>query len=241
MGWLLRALGSSVGRKLVMGATGLFLCFFITVHLAGNTLLFIGAESYDHYAHTLHSQPELLLLAELGLYGALAAHIFLAIRLSIDNKAARKKNYRVNEDKRDDRMIVPWLAPEKWMLFSGMIVLIFSVVHIADFKMGIGWGSDFDALTPYEQAELILASWTRRILYIAGCLILGFHVGHGFQSSWQSLGVNHPKINGFLKGASIAFGILVAIGFASFPLLHGVWAGDEPSAESRAVSAQQEH
>lgn len=241
MSWLFRALGSSVGRKLVMGATGLFLCFFITVHLAGNTLLFAGAASYDHYAHTLHSQPELLLLAELGLYTALFLHIYLAIRLTLDNKAARNKTYRMNEDKRDGRMIVPWLAPEKWMLFSGLVILIFSVVHVADFKMGIGWGSDFDSLTPYEQAEAILASGLRKVLYVAGCVVLGFHVGHGFQSAWQSLGVNHPKINGFLKAASIAFGIIVAVGFSSFPILHGIWAGDEPTAESREITAQQEH
>lgn len=241
MGWLLRAMDSSVGRKLVMGATGLFLCFFITVHLAGNFLLFVGAASYDHYAHTLHSQPELLLLAELGLYSALAAHIYLAIRLTQDNRAARKRNYRVASEHRDDRVVAPWLAPEKWMLISGLVVLIFSVVHVADFKFGIGWGSEFDTLTPYEQAELILSNWLRRGLYLAGCIILGFHAAHGFQSAWQSLGVNHPKINGFLKGASVAFGIAVAVGFSSFPVLHGVWSGDEPTAESRALTEAQEH
>lgn len=224
-----------------MGATGLFLCFFITVHLAGNFLLFVGAASYDHYAHTLHSQPELLLLAELGLYGALAAHIYLAIRLTADNRAARQKNYRVNQDKRDGRVAAPWLAPEKWMLISGLIVLTFSVVHIADFKLGLGWGSDFDSLTPYQQAETILANGLRRVLYIAGCLILGVHAAHGFQSAWQSLGVNHPKINGLLRGVSIAFGLAVAIGFSSFPILHGVWSGDTPTDDSIKMTLEQEH
>ena len=86
--WLHRLLTSSVGRKLVMGFTGLALCGFLVVHLAGNLLLFRGAEGYDKYAHMLHEQ-EWLPLAEVGLYVLFILHIYLAFSLTIDNWRAR--------------------------------------------------------------------------------------------------------------------------------------------------------
>ncbi|MBL8850255.1 MAG: succinate dehydrogenase, partial [Planctomycetaceae bacterium] len=79
MSWLTAALKSSVGKKCIMGGTGLFLCFFLVIHLAGNLLLYVGAESYNAYAHSLHANPALIIVAEVILYGMFAAHIYLAI------------------------------------------------------------------------------------------------------------------------------------------------------------------
>ena len=234
MSWILNALASSVGRKLVMALTGLFLAVFLVIHLAGNFLLYAGAGPYDAYAHTLHSQKAFLIFSEVLLYGAFAAHIYLAFRLTKDNWGARKKLYRENRDKRDDRIGAGWIAPEKWMLFSGLIVLGFTVLHVADFKFEIGWGGELAELSPYGQAQVILSNWLRAAIYTAGCIILGVHVGHGFQSAWQSLGVNHPRITGLLRWASVIFGLVVAVGFSSFPVLRvlGVWGEGEIVRES---------
>lgn len=233
MSWILNALASSVGRKLVMATTGLFLCLFLVIHLAGNLLLFAGPELYDQYAHTLHSQKAFLIFSEILLYSAFGAHIYLAFRLTRDNWGARKKLYRVSDDKRTDRIGAGWIAPEKWMLFSGLIVLGFSVLHVAEFKFELGWGDRLADLSPYGQAQVILANWFRIFIYTVGCVILGVHVSHGFQSSWQSLGVNHPRVNRFLRWASVLFGVVVAVGFSSFPVLRGlgVWGDFAPVVE----------
>ena len=239
MSWVLNALASSVGRKPVMALTGLFLCVFLLIHLAGNVLLYVGAEQYDHYAHTLHSQKAFLIASEVLLYGAFAAHIYLAFRLTRDNWGARKKLYRVKSDKRDDRIGAGWIAPEKWMLFSGLIVLGFSIVHVLQFKFEQLVGTDLSPLSPYGQAQVILSGGLTAVLYLVGCIILGVHVSHGFQSCWQSLGVNHPRVNSLLRVASVAFGVLVAIGFSSFPALRilGVWGDGEPVRET--IEAEQ--
>ena len=86
--WLLRLLSSSIGRKFVMGLTGLGLCGFLVVHLAGNLFLYSGAEKFNGYAHTLHEQ-EWLPLAEVGLFVLFLAHIYLAFVTTAENKAAR--------------------------------------------------------------------------------------------------------------------------------------------------------
>ena len=235
MSWILNALASSVGRKLVMALTGLFLSLFLLIHLAGNFLLFVGPEQYDAYAHTLHSQKAFLIFSEVLLYGAFGAHVYLAFRLTRDNWSARKKLYRVSDDKRDDRIGAGWIAPEKWMLFSGLIVLGFTILHVADFKFELGWDGELAQLSPYGQAQVILASYSRIAIYTIGCVILGVHVSHGFQSAWQSLGVNHPRVNSMLRYASVLFGIVVAVGFSSFPVLRGfgVWGDFAPVQESR--------
>lgn len=222
-----------------MGVTGLFLCLFLVIHLAGNFLLFAGPAQYDAYAHMLHSQKAFLLFSELLLYSAFAAHIYLAFRLTRDNWAARRKLYRVKDDKRDDRIGAGWVAPEKWMLFSGLIVLGFAVLHVLDFKFEIGWGGQLAELSPYGQAQVILANGLRVFIYVLGCCVLGVHVSHGFQSCFQSLGVNHPRVNQPLRWASVLFGLVVAIGFSSFPVLRvlGVWGEGEPVRETPAADA----
>ncbi len=228
MNWLTTALSSSVGRKYVMGLTGLFLCLFLVIHLSGNLLLYVGADAYDHYAHALHEQKGFLLLSQVLLYGAFFLHIYLAFTLSATNVTSRFKSYKTRASKRDDRVIAAMFAPEAWMFRSGAIVLLFLIVHLTDFKFEIGWDVLESEPSRYAKAGIILRDVWRAAIYILGSLVLGVHVSHGFASAFQSLGLNHPKYTPCIKWCSIAFGWIVAIGFASFPI---VWAlTDAPSA-----------
>lgn len=228
MNWLTTALSSSVGRKYVMGLTGLFLCFFLVVHLAGNLLLYVGPEAYDHYAHTLHEQKAALVVAEVFLFGAFFLHIYLAFTLSGSNVTARFKSYKTKKSKRDDRMVASLVAPETWMFRSGAIVLLFLIVHLGDFKFEFWWGPELHSIeSPYEKAGFILHDFLRLIVYSIGSIVLGVHVSHGFASAFQSLGINHPKYTPCIHWCSIAFGWIVGIGFASFPI---IWALTESPA-----------
>src|SRR4029077_15657222 len=100
--WLVKACGSSIGKKIVMAITGLALCGFLVVHLGGNLLLYVGAEKYNHYAHTLHAQEHLLLVAEIGLLILFAGHIWLAFSTKIENDAARPVGYAMRRSKMDE-------------------------------------------------------------------------------------------------------------------------------------------
>lgn len=216
MSWLIAALSSSVGKKLVMGITGLFLCLFLVIHLAGNLLLYVGAETYNDYAHKLHSMPEFLVTAEIFLYTAFAFHIALAISLVMQNRAARQKSYALKQTKVDDRIVNFGWTPDSTMALTGSIVLLFLIVHLSDFKFESFWDGQLDELEPFDKAKLILGDTTREVIYLIGSLVLAVHVGHGFASAFQSLGLNHPRYNSTIKLLSRLFAIVVAVGFGSF-------------------------
>src|SRR5688572_8451494 len=111
LNWLARALSSSVGQKYVMGLTGLFLCFFLVVHLAGNMLMYLGPEKYDHYAHNLHDS-ELLIIVQVLLYTAFVAHLIIAITLTRLNSAARDQGYATKRSKKPDRVVNEKISPD---------------------------------------------------------------------------------------------------------------------------------
>ena len=219
MSWLTAALRSSVGKKFVMGITGLFLCLFLLIHLAGNMLLYAGAEKYNNYARALHANQAFLLAAEVFLYAAFAAHIYLAYATNAENQAARGNPYAVKQTKRQDRTInmFGW-SPDTTMFVTGAIVLAFIIGHLIDFKFHYDWlnGRGVTSTEPFDKALELMADPMRAFLYGVCCLFLGVHVAHGFASAFQSLGVSHPKYNPCIKLAALVFSVLVFVGFASF-------------------------
>lgn len=213
--WLVRAFSSSIGKKIVMALTGLALCGFLVVHLGGNLLLYVGAEQYNNYAHALHAQKLLLPIAEIGLLILFAGHIWLAIVTKFENDAARPTGYAMKQTKMEEG---PLAAPASSVMFiTGIVVLLFLILHLWDFKFE-HFSRELEDLTPYAKAQVLLRNWLTFVVYIVGSLFLGYHVLHGFQSAFQTLGINHPKYTPAIKTLSVVFGIVVALGFASFPL-----------------------
>lgn len=236
MSWLLNALKSSVGKKFVMGGTGLFLCFFLVVHLAGNLLLYISADAYNHYAHALHANVAFLILAEVLLYLAFAGHLLLAYATVTENLAARPIAYGHPRKSKVPGRVANFagLTPDSTMAITGAIVLFFIIVHVADFKFEIGWGQ-LEKAEPFTKAQVILGSMTRKVIYLIGSLVLGVHVSHGLASAFQSLGVNHPKYTPIIKKVAMVFSLVVAVGFGSFAAWGGrTFVTSAPSAESTA-------
>lgn len=220
MKWLLNALSSSVGRKFVMAITGLLLCGFLVVHLAGNLLLFVGPDAYNAYAHKLHDNEGLLMIAEVGLFALFFIHLYLAFRLTIDNRLARGKDYLDRVNKREDEL--SRLRPDTWMLLSGLIVLGFICLHLIDFKLearpdaSLYTTSDGKPVEPYDKAVNLLQTPLTALGYLVGCIFLFAHLSHGFSSAFQTLGANHPKYNTLIKRSGLAFAVLMGLGFASF-------------------------
>ncbi|MEW4526083.1 succinate dehydrogenase cytochrome b subunit [Maioricimonas sp. JC845] len=224
MNWLTKALSSSVGKKFVMGGTGLFLCSFLVIHLAGNLLLYAGPEAYNAYAHKIHSSPALLVTAEIILYLAFAAHIYLAIVTTRDNRAARQRSYDTKQSKVESRTFnVLGLTPDSTMFITGSVVLLFIIVHLGDFKFEWWWGTALEGLEPFQKAVVVMKTNSRKVIYGIGALFLGVHLVHGFASAFQSLGLNHPKYNPLIKRAAVVFAVVIAVGFMMFTVtLDGV-------------------
>lgn len=208
--WLQKLLGSSLGKKLVMALTGLLLLGFLLAHLAGNLLLYADQDgkAFDGYEHALSSNA-LLPLAELGLGALFLVHIVQALRVSAENRGARKSGYALDPGHGGRTL------GSSTMLITGGVVLVFLVLHLIDFRVG-----------KLSQEEYSMAGMVRSKLgtplgagvYLLGMVALGIHLSHGFQSALQTLGVSHPRYTPLARRLCVALAILIALGFASFPI-----------------------
>ena len=217
MNWLRTALSSSVGKKFLMAITGLLLCGFLLAHLAGNLLLFAGPQKYNDYAHALHANEGLLMVAEVGLFALFACHIGLAFSLSTQNRLARGRGYLESKAKGEGDG-VGFGRPDTWMLISGVVILIYLVIHVTDFKLEARVGALAEQSTPYGKAIALLNDPLTLGIYLGGQIILGFHLLHGVISAFQSLGVSHPKYQRALKYACVVFSLVTATGFCAITL-----------------------
>lgn len=206
-------MSSSVGKKYVMAASGLALVGFLIAHLLGNLLIFSGEEgaAFDSYAHTLESNP-LLPLAEIGLGLLFVVHIAMALRVSFQNRDARSQGYAVRAS------LGRRTIASSSMLVTGLVVLLFLLVHLYDFRIG----KLLEDPPPSSLAGLVrkrLATPLGAGIYLVGVAALALHLRHAFRSAFQSLGANHPHLNPTLEKAGIALAIILGLGFASFPIV----------------------
>ena len=219
---LLAALSTTVGKKFLMAVTGLLLCGFLIVHLAGNLLLYVDQEgkSYNEYAHALHSRDVLLKLMEAGLAALFILHIVLAFKTARENRAARKVRYYAQQSKIQDRQSA--VKPDTWMFLSGAVILGFLILHLVDFTFLLRTDVPYEDFSNNEagKAAAILRTPLTAIVYTIGCIVLGIHLSHGVSSAFQSLGVNHPKYQPLIRWGGILFAVLIGIGFASFPVVY---------------------
>ena len=205
-----------------MAITGLLLCGFLVVHLGGNLLLYTSdpAENsaYNEYAHGIHApkMAPLLLLAEIGLLVLFVMHLYLAWRLTRENETARPIGYAMKQSKMPPSMMA--YPASTVMGITGLIILLFIILHLIDFKFEWRPDINLEKHNPFEKAVALLRNPISCITYIVGSIVLGYHLVHGFQSAFQSLGLNHPKYTPFIKWVSVVFGIAIGAGFASFPL-----------------------
>ena len=220
MKWVVNALSTSVGKKFVMGITGLLLCGFLIVHLAGNLLLYADSDgkAYNEYAHALHENEGVLVVLEVGLFAMFAAHITLAFKTASENRAARKVRYHTQNSKIESRDSI--IRPDTWMFISGIIILGFLILHLIDFKFNLRPDIDYDSYKEAGKAMAILQTPLSAFVYTIGGIVLGIHLSHGISSAFQSLGLNHPKFESLIRWGGILFAAIIGIGFASFPVLY---------------------
>lgn len=221
LGPLIKVCSTTVGQKILMAISGLSLCGFLVAHLAGNLKLYAGEQSFNDYAHALHSLGPILAAAEIGLFSMFALHIGLAVSTGALNKVARGKNYFIKETKQGVS-ILPGGA-SSWMMVTGLVVLFFLVCHIIDMKLKVGPGVDYTPAlnaekivdNEYQAVKAVLSTPSRAFIYIVGLVALGIHLSHGIRSALQTLGINHKRWNLILHWLCIALAWTLAAGFIS--------------------------
>lgn len=218
MSWLSKALSSSIGRKIIMAVTGLFLCSFLVVHLVGNLQLFKndGGAAFNIYSHFMGTNP-VIRTVEWVLVAGFVFHIYESILLTRRNKAARgARGYVVNHNEQNS----PWQSRNMGLL--GTIILIFLLVHLYNFFYRARFGElDPDINNNDDLYTLVVSSfqqWWYVLLYVLAQGALAFHLIHGFKSAWQTLGLTHRKYTPFITYFGYAFSIIVCAGFAAMPL-----------------------
>ncbi len=208
-------LGSSIGKKQIMGVTGLLLCGFLVSHLIGNCLIYLGPEAFNRYAHTLVSNP-LIYVAEAILAAIFLTHIGLAVKLTIENKMARPERYHAFKMSGHGATLASRSMP-----VTGLIILAFLISHLLHFKFGPVYEGVYGGVEMrdlYRTVVEYFASPVAVAWYLFCMVALGLHVSHGFWSAFQSIGLNHPKYMPTIKLFSKVFAVVVAGGFAALPI-----------------------
>ena len=209
-------LSSSIGKKISMGLTGLFLISFLIVHVSVNSCIFIndGGITFNAAAHFMATNP-LIRLIEIGLFAGLILHIIFALILTLENKKARPIGYREINGAANSN----WYSRSMGIL--GSLLLIFLVVHLAHFwidtKIAVFTGKA-DKHNTFNEMKEVFSNWYIVALYLIGVGSLLFHILHGFQSAFQTLGLNHKKYTPIIKKIGIWFSIIVCLLFASMPV-----------------------
>lgn len=206
---------SSIGRKIAMALTGIFLISFLMVHCGVNAMIFFndGGELFNEAAEFMGTNW-IIRTMEFVLFGGLLWHIFQGLWLWMDNQKKRKNKYGKSSGNANST----WYSRSMGLL--GTLLLLFLILHLKHFWVvsrltdEIVSGNE----TLYGEMQEVFANGWVVLVYVLGCISLSYHLLHGFQSAFQSLGINHPAWTPIIKSAGNAFSFVVPLLFAAMPV-----------------------
>ena len=217
---------SSIGKKLVMGFTGIFLILFLIVHVGLNACIWANdkGEMFNKAAHFMGSMiiPRIL---EIGLFAGFFAHIIQGYMLTVENKRKRTVPYTIDYGNNGSK----WYSRSMGIL--GTLILLFLIIHIYHFwtPSRLGGVGNIEKLNTimysgtayhdlYGEMKEVFEVWWIVVLYIIACISLAYHLAHGFQSAFKTLGVHNKKYQPLLICVGNSFSIIVPLAFALMPL-----------------------
>lgn len=218
MQWIIRYLTSSIGKKQIMGCTGACLALFILGHMVGNLQLInldqsVAQAHYNAYTQLLTGMKPVIYFVEIGLIALFLIHVFMAVKLKIENRKARgPEAYEVNARKGKKTFA------SFTMIWSGIFVLGFVIQHLMVLKFGVHY------LYENESGEIIRDMWLTTIdmfanpfwtiFYLVSMFIIGMHLFHAIASAFQTLGIAHQKWTPIIEIVGVVYSVVVALGFA---------------------------
>jgi succinate dehydrogenase / fumarate reductase cytochrome b subunit len=206
---------SSIGKKLVMSLTGLFLISFLIIHVTINGMIWFndGGETFSHWGHFMGTNPIIRTL-EIGLVLGFLIHIYDGLMLWYQNYKARPVKYAYTQPSANSK----WYSRSMGLL--GTLILLFLIMHTAHFWIP-NRSNQFATGEELNLYQMMLDTFQNPVvvvLYVLGCFSLFWHLLHGFKSAFQSLGLNHVKYNGIITTVGTAFAIIVPLLFALMPI-----------------------
>jgi len=212
------AFSSSIGKKLIMGITGLFLILFLIVHVFLNSLIFMndGGQTFNQGAEFM-AHNWIIRAGEIVLFVGLLAHIYQGLKLTSENQAARPVKYAAYDGSANSK----WYSRSMGLL--GTLLLIFLIVHLSNFWVVSRFtGIPSDDQLGREDLFLVMREAFQNIwiviLYVLAMISLAYHLMHGFASAFQTLGWNHKKYSPIIKAVGFWYSIIISLLFALMPV-----------------------
>ncbi len=211
---------TAVGKKWVMAVTGIMIMGFVLVHMIGNLHMYEGPEHFNSYGEALRDlggelipRTYALWALRLGLIAAFVLHIHAAASLTVMNKRSRPQRYQARRDYAAANFA------SRTMRYTGVIILLYVLFHLADLTWGWWLGDDYIRGDVYNNVTRSLSNIPIAIIYIVANVAVAVHLYHGAWSMFQSLGWNNPKFNQARRAFASGFAGLILIGNLSFPIL----------------------
>ena len=210
---------SSIGKKLTMGLTGLFLVTFLIVHAGVNACIFIndGGETFNAAAHFM-SHNWVIRIMEIGLFAGLIAHIVQGLLLWKQNTAARPTKYIMSAANENSK----WYSRSMGLL--GTLLLFFLIIHISKFfwdtKVALytAGGANDASHNLFLDMKEEFQKWWVVLIYSLGVISLFWHLLHGFQSAFQTLGINHKRYTPLIKTIGVGYTFIICLLFLLMPI-----------------------
>ncbi len=220
--WFIQFFSSTIGRKLLVALTGLFLILFLAVHLIGNLQMILindGGRAFNEYAEFM-GHNKLIQVISIGNFFFIVLHIIVSVVLTIYNRNARPSRYAYSKPSENSS----WSSRN--MIWLGSIVMIFIILHLINFWAKSKFGGlqevTYDGKTMHDLYSLVVFEFANPVIvgvYVFAMIGLSFHLRHGFQSSFQTLGLNHVKYTPLINAVGIIYSIVVPLGFAVIPVV----------------------
>ncbi len=205
---------SSIGQKFIMSITGLFLISFLVVHCFLNALIFLndGGRVFNMGAKFMSTNP-VIRIVEIVLFAGLLLHIIRAFILMNLNNKSRPIKYAVTNGKANSK----WYSRSMGLL--GTLLLLFLIIHLRHFwvptKIALFSGNEHNS---FEELKEIFSNPIFVAIYELGVISLFYHLMHGFQSAFQTLGLNHSKYTPFIQTCGKLYSFIIPFIFALMPL-----------------------
>ncbi len=219
---------SSVGKKVITALTGFALMGFILVHLLGNLTLFIGPGAFNGYAHFLETAVHgwLIYAFEIFIVLIFLFHMTAAVTVAwLDKRRARDIGYKYSRNAGGKSKKT---FSSVSMIYTGILLIIFVISHIYFFKFPEHEVDANGVKNLYKTVVTVFKGPGFTIFTVVVMTLLGFHLRHGFWSSFQSMGWANDKYLPILVRIALVFAVLLALGFLVIPVY--LFLSGDPSA-----------
>ena len=204
--WFIRFVSSSIGKKLIMGMTGLLLFLFLCTHAAGNATIYMSSKIFQGYADELHSHPLIVIVFSLAIFILFVIHVGLGLYLFLENRRDIATRYAVTT------RVVENSFASRTMPYTGLFILLFVLIHVFSFTFGP------KDVPISETVKTMLSGFFYGLFYIVSFAILAIHLSHGFWSMLQTFGINHPRYTVLIARLTYIIPVSFLLLFGGIPL-----------------------